>query len=508
MTPPLLRWRLNRDPRAVRGPRPTAPSRRPKGGWLRVDDGVVDLAGEPPSRLVAPPRARRRASRSRDGARPGPGCSTGSASGATRRCGGTTTRPSSCSRCSTEGDVRVVAVPRDDRRARARAARARRGGRPPSQRPVPARPGAGAALLARRPDPELVATDPSRRGRARARSSIPSGCCSPHSSSTPSATTRRRSSWPGASRNGSTSAPRPSRRSRCSSATRTCCAPRRARSTGSRRSGSYPIAIHLEHARARPRALPAHARARRPRRRGSASASTSCSRLVLDLLDQPDVTGLDARNLVERRRAEALRLVGDDQRVVERIEHAPARVPAQPGGAPTSRARPRSSSRCPAGAKRASRVRAVDRRRQRRARWRIEVAARDRPGLLATVSGRDRRPGLDILDAAVATWGDGAALDSFLVRRAGLHPARLVRRRSSTSCPPPDPVELESAIVDAFDEPARVAAEPRRRRALRRPRVALVHDLRGAQPRPARAAAQPHRRRWRAPARACTRRDW
>ncbi len=45
--------------------------------------------------------------------------------------------------------------------------------------------------------------------------------------------------------------------------------------------------------------------------------------VVLGLLEQPEVAGRATRNLVERRRAEAKRLVGADERVGERIEHAP-----------------------------------------------------------------------------------------------------------------------------------------------------------------------------------------
>src|SRR5207245_10958820 len=45
--------------------------------------------------------------------------------------------------------------------------------------------------------------------------------------------------------------------------------------------------------------------------------------LVLAALEQPDLTGLDARNLVERRRAEAMRAAGDDPAVAERIARAP-----------------------------------------------------------------------------------------------------------------------------------------------------------------------------------------
>jgi UTP:GlnB (protein PII) uridylyltransferase len=53
--------------------------------------------------------------------------------------------------------------------------------------------------------------------------------------------------------------------------------------------------------------------------------------------------------------------------------------------------------------------------------------------------------GFDIVDAAVATWGDGAALDTLLVQRSASTPTDL------GGLLPPDPVKLESAIVAAFD---------------------------------------------------------
>ena len=82
--------------------------------------------------------------------------------------------------------------------------------------------------------------------------------------------------------------------------------------------------------------------------------------------------------------------------------------------------------------------------------WRIEVAARDREGLLAKVSGVIADQGLDIHNAAVATWGDGAALDSFLVRRAELSPARL-EPHELAQVPPPNAVEIQRAILIALD---------------------------------------------------------
>ncbi len=77
-------------------------------------------------------------------------------------------------------------------------------------------------------------------------------------------------------------------------------------------------------------------------------------RLVLDLLERPDVSGRDARNLLERRRSEAIRIAGSNPRVIDRIQHAPrayllgqdARRRRPSGGVRRARAR---AGRCERG---------------------------------------------------------------------------------------------------------------------------------------------------------------
>jgi [protein-PII] uridylyltransferase len=65
------------------------------------------------------------------------------------------------------------------------------------------------------------------------------------------------------------------------------------------------------------------------------------------------------------------------------------------------------------------------------------VAARDRVGLLAVVSGVLSRHGLDIHRALVATWLDGAAVEVFEVRGDEA----------------PDPEVLAASFAEAFDAP-------------------------------------------------------
>ena len=74
------------------------------------------------------------------------------------------------------------------------------------------------------------------------------------------------------------------------------------------------------------------------------------------------------------------------------------------------------------------------------------MASRDRPGLLATVSGVLSDAGLSVQDAVVATWADGGALDSFRVL--------------PTKQTPPDADALTAAIVEAFDRPLEAPPTP------------------------------------------------
>ena len=126
--------------------------------------------------------------------------------------------------------------------------------------------------------------------------------------------------------------------------------------------------------------------------------------LVESRLTNADLTGLEARNLVGRRRAEAARLVGGVPRVVERIEGAPrAYVLREDSEAIARHAQLLELLPSPSEA----RVHVTG------GEW-IDVAARDKPGLLASVTGVLADRGLDVQEAIVATWSDGAALESFL----------------------------------------------------------------------------------------------
>ena len=50
--------------------------------------------------------------------------------------------------------------------------------------------------------------------------------------------------------------------------------------------------------------------------------------------------------------------------------------------------------------------------------WHVDVVARDRPGLLASITGALEAQAIGVVQAVIATWPDGVALDAFVVDRA------------------------------------------------------------------------------------------
>jgi [protein-PII] uridylyltransferase len=69
--------------------------------------------------------------------------------------------------------------------------------------------------------------------------------------------------------------------------------------------------------------------------------------------------------------------------------------------------------------------------------WHLDVASRDRPGLLAAFTGVLAGSGVEVVQAVLATWDDGGALEAFVVRSAN----------------PPDSHALQSAFEASLDQP-------------------------------------------------------
>ena len=233
VTPPLLRWRLARM-RANPVGRAESTEPRPTGGWLQISGRVVDLASDPPSRLallIALDAALAVAA----GARPGPKLLDwiGQWSDTPLRWDDEATPKLFA--VLEQGDVRAWRFLETTgvlERALPELAEAVES---PPRRSFFGRPGAGLALHAGRPDQGDRHDGPCRRDRvpeARPpRVALARGADPRH---------RRRGhihqcSSPGGSRNASIWAPRPSRRSRCSSATRSStagCRPQARRARG------------------------------------------------------------------------------------------------------------------------------------------------------------------------------------------------------------------------------------------------------------------------------------
>lgn len=123
--------------------------------------------------------------------------------------------------------------------------------------------------------------------------------------------------------------------------------------------------------------------------------------------------GLEEEGLVARRVAAAVRLVGDDEAVAARITTAPAGYVLAHDSSDVAR-HCALLSPLPAPGE----VRVVTTPGRAPGRWHLDVAGRDRPGLLAALTGVLAAQEVDVAQAVLATWDDGAALEAFVIRSA------------------------------------------------------------------------------------------
>jgi Kef-type K+ transport system membrane component KefB len=161
--------------------------------------------------------------------------------------------------------------------------------------------------------------------------------------------------------------------------------------------------------------------------------------LIRGVLTEPGPGGVDARDLVKRRRQRA-RALADAPALDERIEAAPASFVLRQDADTLARVVALVE---PLPKQREARVAVVSG--DGDGTWQVDVGARDRHGLLAMVSGALTRAGYNVRRAVVATWPDGAAVESFEVR----------------GDPRPEPRALEAAIVDAFEQSLTAEPDPR-----------------------------------------------
>jgi len=157
--------------------------------------------------------------------------------------------------------------------------------------------------------------------------------------------------------------------------------------------------------------------------------------LVEAALVSPALAGRDARNLVEQRRAAAIRVAGAATPAARRLEHAPHAWLLNQEPEVAARLARLLEPPPPRGNVRVETVALGE------DRFRVEVACRDRRGLLASIAGGLARGGLEVLEASVATWPDGATADAFVV----------------SASEAPDPEELRRLLTEARKEPLAAA---------------------------------------------------
>lgn len=140
---------------------------------------------------------------------------------------------------------------------------------------------------------------------------------------------------------------------------------------------------------------------------------------------------LDDVGLVARRSAAAVRLLADDPASAARIADAPAGYILAHDSSDIARHCALLSTAMGAGE-----VRVVATPGRALGAWHLDVAARDRPGLLAAFTGVLAARRTNVVQAVLATWDDGGALEAFVVR----------------SSSPPDVGELQAAFEASLDQ--------------------------------------------------------
>ena len=137
--------------------------------------------------------------------------------------------------------------------------------------------------------------------------------------------------------------------------------------------------------------------------------------LISDLLAHPELLGDGADTLAEMRRNQAIDL-SDEAGARRRLQAAPLSYLLTHEPDELARQARLVEPRPHAGI-----VRVAVSPNGRVDHWVIDVASRDTDGLLARLSAALTDAGADIVSATVATWPDGAVVDTFVVRSAVRH---------------------------------------------------------------------------------------
>jgi UTP:GlnB (protein PII) uridylyltransferase len=142
--------------------------------------------------------------------------------------------------------------------------------------------------------------------------------------------------------------------------------------------------------------------------------------LVQEALDHPELTGTGATNLAAARMQAAQRLAATPA-AVERLRHASTTYLLAHD--PVELAR---QARLVEPLPRSGVVRVAVTPDPEPEHWKIDVACRDTAGLLTHLTKSLADAGLDVVSAAIATWADGAVLDTFTIRATARPSARVL----------------------------------------------------------------------------------
>ncbi len=170
--------------------------------------------------------------------------------------------------------------------------------------------------------------------------------------------------------------------------------------------------------------------------------------LIQEALDHPELTGSEATNLAAARRLAAQHLL-DEIPAIERLRFAPTSYVLS--HTPEELAR---QSRLVEPLPRSGTVRVAVSPEPEPDHWKIDVACRDSDALLAHLTEVLTSRGLDIVDATVATWPDGAVLDVFVVLSRSRPSARELAHDFEASLRKPLRAPAAAGLIAEFDNEA------------------------------------------------------